>query len=137
MIPDLQSSILCDDVRQERNGKFMLIGIFEGLGLPKGRQVAPRMCLVNRWCSGKGTFTQKTRIVAPDGATVVVESQPILVNLRDETQTATSVEIFVNVPFKQEGIHWVEIMLDQTMEIRYPLHVKFVDPPPQQQSPQP
>jgi hypothetical protein len=31
MIPDLQASLLCDDVRQERNGKFILIGIFEGL----------------------------------------------------------------------------------------------------------
>ena len=76
---------------------------------------------------------QKTRIVAPDGSTVVAESQPIQVNLRDEKQTATSVEIFVNVPFNQEGTHWVEVMLDQTMEIRYPLHVKFIDPPQQQQ----
>ena len=32
MIPDLQASLLCDDVRQENNGKFMLIGIF-GLAL--------------------------------------------------------------------------------------------------------
>jgi len=29
MLPDLQSSLICDDVRQERNGKFMLIGLFD------------------------------------------------------------------------------------------------------------
>ena len=53
MIPDLQSSLLCDDVRQERNGKFMLIGIFEGLALPAKQPVCPRICLVNRWCMGE------------------------------------------------------------------------------------
>ncbi len=31
MIPDLQSSLICDDVRQERNGKFMLIGLFDAI----------------------------------------------------------------------------------------------------------
>ena len=34
MIPDLQSSLLCDDVRQERTGKFILIGLFDSLGSP-------------------------------------------------------------------------------------------------------
>ena len=32
MIPDLQTSLICDDVRQERNGKFILIGIFDVIG---------------------------------------------------------------------------------------------------------
>ena len=34
LTPDLQASLLCDDVRQERNGKFILIGIFAGLIVP-------------------------------------------------------------------------------------------------------
>ena len=27
ILPDLQSSLLCEDVRQEANGNFMLIGV--------------------------------------------------------------------------------------------------------------
>ena len=48
MIPDLQASVLCDDVRQERNGKFMLIGIFDGLVQAVNQPVCPRICLMNR-----------------------------------------------------------------------------------------
>ena len=29
--PDLQFSVVCDDVRREDNGKFMLLGIFEAI----------------------------------------------------------------------------------------------------------
>ena len=50
MIPDLQTSLLCDDVRQERNGKFILIGIFDGLFLTQIPGPFARVCLVNRWC---------------------------------------------------------------------------------------
>ena len=35
MIPDLQSTLLCDDVRQERTGKFILIGLFDSLGIAR------------------------------------------------------------------------------------------------------
>ena len=48
MIPDLQTSLLCDDVRQERSGKFILIGIFDGLVLNQQNPACPRICLINR-----------------------------------------------------------------------------------------
>ena len=136
MIPDLQSSLLCDDVRQERNGKFMLIGIFEGLALPAKQPVCPRICLVNRWCMGEGTFTQKTRIIAPDEVTPVAEGQSVEITLPDTKRMATTVEMFINIPFKQEWTHWVEVSLDQKMRMRYPLHVKQVEPQQQQHPPQ-
>ena len=46
MIPDLQSSLLCDDVRQERSGKFILIGLFDSLGSPQFPFRHPRLFLV-------------------------------------------------------------------------------------------
>ncbi len=124
MLPDLQASLLCDDVRQERNGKFMLIGIFDGLMQTHAQTVCPRICLVNRWCSGLGEFSQKSRIVAPDGITVVGEGQPVPIRLTNNQQVATTVEIFINLEFLQEGTHWVEILLDQQLKMRYPLHVR-------------
>jgi hypothetical protein len=137
MIPDLQSSLLCDDVRQERNGKFMLIGIFDGLMVAQIPSAFPRICLVNRWCCGHGTFTQRSRMMAPDGTTTVCDGQAIPINLPDENQIGTSVEIFVNVQFRVQGVHWIEVMLDQQLRLRYPLHVKLVPPPapPQAQGP--
>ena len=128
MLPDLQASVLCDDVRQERNGKFMLIGIFDGLAHPSNQPVCPRICLMNRWCMGKGEFTQKSRIMAPDRVTIVAEGQPVPIKLSNDQQVATTVEVFINLAFHQEGTHWVEVLLDQQLRMRYPLHVRKLAP---------
>ena len=136
MIPDLQSSILCDDVRQERNGKFILIGLFDAIGAQAFPLVYPRLFMVTRWCSGEGKFQQRTRILKPDQASVLVEGKDIPVQLPNPEATATNVEAFMNVAFKEEGTHWIEILLDGDIKIRYPLRVSKVQPPPQPASPQ-
>jgi hypothetical protein len=129
IIPDLQSAILCDDVRQERNGKFILIGLFDAIVVPALPVRYPRLFLVTRWCSGQGEFTQRSRILRPDGTTVQVEGQRIPVRLSNPESTATNVEVFLNVEFVQPGTHWVEVLLDGDLKIRYPLRVGT--PPPQ------
>jgi hypothetical protein len=133
MIPDLQSSVICDDVRQERNGKFMLIGLFDAIGAPELPLRYPRLFAVTRWCSGEGTFTQRTRILKPDLSSVLIEGKDIPVTLNNPECSATNVEVFVNVAFEQEGTHWIEILLDGDIKIRYPLRVGKVQPQPGQQ----
>ena len=131
MLPDLQSSLLCDDVRQEMNGKFILIGLFDGLAVRDFPARFPRICLVNRWCCGEGKFTQRSRILAPDGS-VIIEGKDVPVNVASDTQTATSIEFFINAVFPAPGVHWVEILLDGNLKIRYPLSIrKAVQRPPE------
>lgn len=126
--PDLQSAILCDDVRQERNGKFMLIGLFDAIVVPALPVRYPRLFLVTRWCSGEGEFVQQSRIVRPDGTTKLVEGQRIPVRLPNPEATATNVELFLNVEFLQGGTHWIEVLLDGDLKIRYPLRVGTLPP---------
>ncbi len=126
MIPDLQSSILCDDVRQERNGKFILIGLFDAIAAHTLPVRYPRLFMVTRWCSGQGEFIQRTRILAPDQTTIVLEGKDIPVRLTSAEATATNVEVFVNVEFAKAGTHWIEILLDESMKLRYPLRVNKV-----------
>ena len=126
MIPDLQSSLLCDDVRQERNGKFMLIGLFDVIHAERLPVAFAKLCLVTRWCSGEGTFTQHSRIVHPDQKTILAEGQAVQVTLPSPEAAATSVEVFINTTFPQAGTYWVEIMLERDMKIRYPLRVNRV-----------
>ncbi len=129
MLPDLQASLLCDDVRQERNGKFILIGIFDGLVLPSFPIHIPRLCVVNRWCCGCGQYNHRTRIVGPDGKSILVEGRPMTVKLPVVDKVATSVEFFVNFPIAQPGVYWVEIMLEQQLRLRYPLHIRKANEP--------
>ena len=129
MTPDLQSSLLCDDVRQERNGKFMLIGLFDLIAVPRFPAVFQRICLVNRWCCGHGEFRQRSRLICPDGDTVLVEGKEVPVQLADSEATATCVELFLNVKFEGPGTYWVEVLLDNDLKVRYPLRAHLVKPP--------
>lgn len=130
ILPDLQSAVLCDDVRQERNGKFILIGLFDAIMVQSLPARYPRLFMVTRWCSGEGEFHQRTRILKPDETSVLVEGQNIPVKLHNAEATATNVEIFLNVEFQQEGTHWVEVLLDGDLKIRYPLRVGIAKGPP-------
>lgn len=121
--PDLQSSLLCDEVRQEINGKFILIGLFDTLGAQRMPFVHPQLCVVNRWCSGEGDFLSRTRILAPDQVTVLAEGKPIPVRLPHPAATATNIEVFVQLPFRQTGTHWVEILIEDELALRYPFRV--------------
>ena len=132
MIPDLQSSLLCDDVRQERNGKFILIGLFDVVATRTFPTAPQRVCIVNRWCCGQGTFQQQTRILNPNGMDVLREGRMVKVELPNEHSVATTVEFFLNMQFAVEGFHWVEITLEGDLKLRYPLHVRKVDPPAQE-----
>lgn len=124
MIPDLQSSLICDDVRQETNGKFMLIGLFDAVQAPHFPLTVPKLCLVNRWCGGEGEFRQQVRILLPDQKTQLVGGRPVPVHLASPEVTATNVEMFINVTFQQTGTYWVEVLLDDDLKIRYPLRVR-------------
>ena len=128
MIPDLQASLLCDDVRQERNGKFILIGIFDGLAVQKLPTRFHRICVVNRWCCGQGNFKQKTRIIGPDGSAPIAEGKEIDVNLANSNLTATSIEVFMNTPFEKDGVYWIEVLLNGQLRLRYPLIMRLVEP---------
>lgn len=131
MIPDLQSCLICDDVRQERNGKFILIGLFDAIGAPTFPLVYPRIFMVTRWCSGEGSFVQKTRVIAPDDVTTTIEGKDITFNLPGPEATVTNVEVFINKSFQMEGAHWVEILLDGDIKLRFPLRVQRITAPPE------
>jgi hypothetical protein len=126
MTPDLQMSVLCDDVRQERSGKFILIGLFDVIGMPQFPALFQRVCIVNRWCSGQGQFIEKTRIIGPDNGVVVAEGQEIKVQLPDPEATVTNVQFFMNLKFDKEGVYWIEILIDGDLKLRYPLRVNRV-----------
>jgi hypothetical protein len=130
MIPDLQACLLCDDVRQERNGKFILIGLFDVINANQYPLVFPRMALVTRWCNGEGEYRQLSRMVKPDQKTVIAQGQVIPVKLPDMDAIVTNVEFFINITFTESGVHWIEVLLDNDLKIRFPLRVTTTRPPP-------
>lgn len=64
ILPDLQCSLMCEEIRQEANGNFMLIGVINFIRVPQLPVVALKLSLFNRWTAGIGQFTESVRLLA-------------------------------------------------------------------------
>ena len=133
ILPDLQCSILCEEIRQEVTGNFFLIGVMNFIRVPQVPVVALRLSLFNRWTAGVGNFTETVRLIAPDQTTVLRKGE-VKFTLQDVALHATNVTLFGQVEFKVAGNYYVEVLVDEVMKLRYPVPV-VVTPPPQQQAP--
>ena len=125
--PTLLFSVLCDDVRREDNGKFILIGLFETIGAVKFPVRHPILYVMNCWCSGMGGFTQRTRVVAPDGTKLIEDAQTKF-KLSDLRAKHRIVARFNNISFQVAGEYSVEVLLDGELKVRYPLIVEQIKP---------
>lgn len=138
ILPDLQCSLLCEDVRQEVTGNFILIGVINYIRVPQVPIVAFKLCIINRWTAGVGQFTESVRLMAPD-QTTVLRKNDFKFALPDATMHSTNVTILPQVEFKTAGTYYVEVLVDDVMKLRYPVPIIVVQQPPgaQPQAPAP
>lgn len=130
ILPDLQCSLICEEVRQEANGNLFIIGVVNVLRVPQLPIVAGRICVFNRWTAGIGQFNESTRLIAPDQTTVVSKGE-MKFELRDPAHSAIGVMMFGNVKLETAGTYFVEVMVEDVMKLRYPLIVAHVPMPNQ------
>jgi hypothetical protein len=138
ILPDLQSSLLCEEVKQEMNGNFILIGVINVLRVPQLPITAGRLAIFNRWTAGIGRFNETIRLIAPDQTTVLRKGEMKL-ELADPSAQTTNVMYFGNVEFKTAGNYFIEVLVDDVMKLRYPIPVVLAPPPgqnPQQTPPE-
>jgi len=107
----------------------MLIGVLGLVRVPRLPVTALKLCIFNRWTAGFGQFNEEVRLIGPDQTTVVRKSN-VKFALKDVNTHATNVSLFGQVEFKEAGVHYVEVLVDEVMKLRYPLNVVVA---PQQQ----
>ena len=129
ILPDLQCALLCEDIRQEVNGNFILVGVLGYLRMPQVPLSVFRLCVFTRWTAGLGQFTESVRLIAPDLTTVLRKGQ-VKFNLQDATQHSTNVIVLPQVQFATAGVYHVEVLVDEVMKLRFPVPVVVVPPPP-------
>jgi hypothetical protein len=139
ILPDLQASLLCEEVRQESNGNFFLIGVINLIRVPQLPVTAARLCVFNRWAAGIGQFTESVRVIAPDQTTVLRKAE-MKFELRDAALHSTNVMVFGQLEFKIAGTYYIEVLVDDVMKIRYPVPVVVApqqgqNPPPVEEKP--
>jgi hypothetical protein len=136
ILPDLQCSLLCEEIRQEVTGNFFLIGVINFIRVPQLPVVALKLGLFNRWTAGIGQFTETVRLIGPDQTTLLRKGE-VKFALQDAALHATNVTLFQQVEFKVAGTYYVEVLVDDVMKLRYPVPVVLVPPQPQQQQQHP
>lgn len=132
ILPDLQCSLLCEEIRQEVTGNFILIGVINFIRVPQLPVVALKLSVFNRWTAGIGQFTESVRLIAPDQTTVLRKGE-VKFALQDAALHATNVTVFGQVEFKTPGTYFVEVLVDDVMKLRYP--VPLILQPQQNQPP--
>src|SRR6476646_3922220 len=134
ILPDLQCSLLCEEIRQEATGNFFLIGVINFLRVPQLPVVAFKLSVFNRWTAGIGQFVENVRLIAPDQTTVLRKGE-VKFALQDANLHATNVTVFAQVEFKVPGTYYVEVLVDDVMKLRYPVPVILAPPQNQPQPP--
>ena len=120
ILPDLQCSLMCEDVRQEANGNIFLIGVLNQIVVPQVPVAANKLACFNRWTAGVGEFNEVVKLLAPDQSTVVRENT-LEFKMENPGVVRTNVHMFQGVEFTEAGVHYVEVTVDDVLKLRYPL----------------
>jgi hypothetical protein len=134
ILPDLQCSLLCEEVRREVTGNFFLIGVLNLIAVPQLPIVALKLSIFNRWTAGIGTFTETVRFIAPDQTSILRKGE-VKFTLPDPSTHATNVNVFGPMEFKLAGTYYIEVLVDDVMKLRYPVQVVVAQAPPGQGAP--
>ena len=136
ILPDLQASLLCEQVRQEVTGNLIIIGVISALPAPKFPIKAAQLCVLNRWTAGMGTFTESVRFLGPD-QTTALRTNETKFQLSDANHNISNVTVFGGLEFSEPGVYYIEVQVDQVLKIRYPVPVLLRQPAPGQQQQRP
>jgi len=131
--PNLQFSVVCDDVRREDNGKFMLLGLFEAISAKEFPATHHTLFVANRWCKGEGDFTQKIRIVNTKDDSIVFQTDGQGFRLGGIDAHHTLISKFNNLQFPNPGKYWIEVLLDGELCLNYPIILTQVKNEPDRQ----
>ena len=134
ILPDLQCSLLCEQIRREASGNFFIIGVIDGIATPQLPMMIPQLCVFNRWTAGVGQFKECVRLIAPDQTTVLTKSEAKF-ELKDPAQYCTIPTAFRQMEFKTPGVYFIEVLVDDVMKLRYPMPVVLVQQNPNPQPP--
>ncbi len=123
--PDLQFSILCDEVRREDNGKWILLGLFEQISVSQFPTQHRALSILNKWIRGEGDWTQQTRFL-DENDHILVQSEEIPFQLADLDANFLAIQTFAGLPLQEAGKIWIEIFLNGELKQRYPLKVSQI-----------
>lgn len=125
--PTLISFLLCDQVMTEENTKkASLIGIFGNIFANQFPAVHPKFVVFTAWLNNNidKTYKLDIKILDPEGNYLNAKITNFDLKI-DKSKTGTyGVFNFINTSFNKEGIHKIEIYLNQEKISQLPLSIE-------------
>lgn len=98
--------ILADDVRQERNNKLLVVGMYSGsVIVPPLPVVLPSLAFVTKWWTADGSLPAGTYKVLDPRGQVVIQVASAAFKAESPTPFLLAINRFVPVRLEQEGPH--------------------------------
>ncbi len=122
MVPSLQFSIPCLDIDDSAGPQSFQKIFFE---LPIGADFPYKLSyffIANGWCSGKGRYSQKLKILNPDGTTLV-DTGAQLIELESPERPYMISNKLVDLVFQAPGLYRVQVFLDDELRLEYPIRI--------------
>ncbi len=131
--PEVHVAVLCDDVRQEVNGKLSLMGLFTDFNVSNYQQPLPKFTVfVRLGFHSQGRRTLKLEARSHEGDFGVGFQGPIEANNQTDgyQQYIADVNfVFENVKIPREGLYSVDVSVDDHVVVQIPFVVKTEKPP--------
>lgn len=126
ILPDLQSALLCEDVRNEASGQQTLVGVISCIITPVVPIGFLKLCLWTRWSGGHGLFRQRSLLVNAEDESPLMQVE-LDFSLAHMESHATNVNVFGGLQFPRYGTYHAEIYLEGELKLRFPIPIL---PPP-------
>lgn len=104
-------------------GGQTLVGVLHVVPAPVVPIGVFKLCLWSRWCGGIGEFEQESAILGCDDEETVLAHAKVAFRLPAMDAHATNVNVFGGLQFQKHGVYHVEIRIESTLRLRFPLAV--------------
>lgn len=122
-LPRHEITLMLDDIREERGGKFSLIGLYtQDIIVEALPTMMSKLCLFTRMKGGEGTFSVRFSIKGPNGDEMLAKFSPFSMTAREGYSHVN----FMISPFgiKLEGRYDLTMYLDDELFYEMSFFVK-------------
>lgn len=131
--PWLEIAAFCERVEQTPDGLLTLHNVYDAVTMTLAGPALPdempefvrEITLQLKLMAGSalGRHTVRVDIERPD--TVVLRGPPLPIHFDDAPDRGATMTVRMNIPFRQEGVHWFRVLFNESLLTRLPLRVRY------------
>jgi hypothetical protein len=122
--PTVSVAVLCRECRREPGGNVSIIGVLEGIEVPRATIMLNATVVVIVHAGGlRGAYTVEVAVKDPTGYAATDIFSAIVTFARDDSSELFARELSIRL--SDAGVYWLEVALADRLVARQPMTVVF------------